>query len=74
MIGMIAKTYAYTRAPRTTFAVLHPKKALKARMLGWELRHTYAPRVAALGAVALALPVGYFLGRMTGNGGREEED
>ena len=72
MIGTIAKTYAYARAPRTTFTVLHPKKALKARKLRWDMRHAYAPRVAAVGAAAVALPLGYLLGRMNGNGGGED--
>lgn len=72
MIGTIARTYAYARAPRTTFTVLHPKKALKARFLKWDLRHGYAPRLAALGAVALALPLGYVLGRVTANGDGDE--
>lgn len=72
MIGTIAKTYAYARAPRTTFAVLHPRKALKARKMKWDMRHAYAPRVAAVGAAAVALPLGYLLGRMNGHGGAEE--
>lgn len=68
MLSSIARTYAYSKAPRTTFTVLHPKKALRLRKMKYDLRHAYAPRLAALGAVALALPVGYFLGR---NGHRE---
>ena len=73
MIGTIAKTYAYAKAPTTTFAVLHPRKALKARKLRWDIRHAYAPRVAAIGAFALALPVGYALGRLRANGHSTEE-
>lgn len=72
MIGRIARTYAYTKAPKTTFAVLHPKKALKARKLRWDMRHAYAPRVAAIGAAAVALPLGYLIGRMNGNGASGE--
>jgi hypothetical protein len=70
MIGSILKTAAYARAPRTTFTVLHPKKALKLRKMRWDMRHAYAPRVAAVGALALALPLGYAIGR-SGNGTEE---
>lgn len=68
MIGAIAKTYAYRRAPKTTFAVLHPKKAVKLSRVRRDMRHAYAPRVAALGALVVALPLGYAIGRLAGNG------
>jgi hypothetical protein len=68
MIRTLAKTYAYRKAPKTTFAVLHPKQAVKLRRLRWDIRHAYAPRVAALGALALAIPLGYAIGRKVGNG------
>ena len=67
MIRSILKTAAYARAPRATFTVLHPRRALKLRKMRWDIRHAYAPRVAAVGAAALALPLGYVLGR-SGNG------
>jgi hypothetical protein len=68
MIGTLAKTYAYRRAPKTTFAVLHPKQAVKLRRLRWDMRHAYAPRVVALGTLAVAIPLGYVLGRKVANG------
>lgn len=71
MIGTIARTYAYTKAPKTTFVALHPKKALRLRKMQYDMRHAYAPRIAALGALAVALPLGYALGR---SNGRSEED
>lgn len=71
MMTSILKTAAYTRAPKTTFTVLHPRKALKIAKLRYDIRHAYAPRIAAIGAFALALPVGYLLGRR-GNGRSEE--
>jgi hypothetical protein len=73
MIGTAVKTYAYSKAPRATFAVLHPKKAVKLRKLRWDMRHAYAPRVTALGALAIALPLGYALGRLAGNGRTHQE-
>lgn len=63
MIRTIAKTFAYTKAPRTTFSILHPRRAAKLRKLKYDIRHAYAPRVAAASALAVALPLGYLLGR-----------
>jgi hypothetical protein len=73
MIGTIAKTYAYAKAPRTTFAALHPKQAVKLGLLKWEIRHAYGARVAAIGVAAVALPLGYLLGRRNGNGADGED-
>ena len=63
MIGTLLKLFAYSKAPRTTFTMLHPTKAVLFRKFQWDMRHAYAPRVTALGAAALALPVGLWLGR-----------
>lgn len=63
MIRSIAKTVAYSKAPRTTFAVLHPKRAMRLQKTKHDLRHAYAPRIAALMATAVALPLGYLIGR-----------
>jgi hypothetical protein len=73
MIRTAVKTYAYSKAPRATFALMHPKQAVKLRKLRRDMRHAYAPRIAALAALAVALPVGYVLGRLAGNGHRVEE-
>lgn len=64
MLRNVVKGYAYAKAPRTTFTVLHPRRAAKLRMTGWDLRHGYAPRIAALGALAVGLPLGYAIGRL----------
>jgi hypothetical protein len=70
MFGSLIKAAAYARAPKTTFAVVHPGKALRLKKLQWQFRHTEAPRWAAtagaVGAVALVLPLGLFLGRRRG--------
>jgi hypothetical protein len=63
MIGTVLKAIAYSKAPRTTFAMLHPGKAVRYRKFQWDIRHAYAPRVAALGVAALTLPLGLWLGR-----------
>jgi hypothetical protein len=65
MIRAVAKMVAYSKAPRTTFAVLHPKKALKLQLMRKEVRRSPVPRLAALGAAAVALPLGIALGRLT---------
>lgn len=64
MIRTLLKAVAYSKAPRTTFAVLHPAGAVRLKKFAWDMRHAPAPRVSALGAAALALPVGLLLGRI----------
>jgi hypothetical protein len=71
MIGSIAKMVAYSKAPKTTFAVLHPKQALRLRKFRRDMTHSPAPRVAAIGAAALALPLGLWLGRRGRNGAND---
>ncbi|MFW5951758.1 MAG: hypothetical protein ACOCVZ_06570 [Gemmatimonadota bacterium] len=73
MLRTIAKTVAYTKAPKATFAVLHPKRAVRLKKLKYDMRHAYAPRITAVGAAALALPIGYLLGRRGRNHNREEQ-
>jgi len=94
MIGRLLKTYAYSKAPRSTFALRHPIAATKLYAYGkapvatfalthprtaarlakmrWDFRHAYAPRVAAIGAAAIALPLGLALGRARRNGHAED--
>lgn len=75
MIGTLLKAVAYSKAPRTTFTVLHPAKAVLFRKFRWDMRHAHAPRVSAFGAAALALPLGLWLGRKRAarsNGGVHE--
>lgn len=68
MIRSLAKMVAYNKAPRTTFAVMHPKQALKLRKFRKDMTQSTAPRIAAIGAAALALPLGMWLGRRGRNG------
>jgi len=63
VLRSLAKAYAYSRAPRATFAVLHPEQAFQLRKLPYDLEHAYAPRLVAFVALALALPVGILVGR-----------
>lgn len=62
MIGSIARMYAYSKAPKTTFALRHPRTAIRLGKAKWDMKHAFAPRVAALGAAAVALPIGLWLG------------
>jgi hypothetical protein len=64
MLGSLLEWIAYSKAPRATFALRHPVKAVRLKKMGFDMRHAYAPRVAAVGMAALALPLGFALGRL----------
>ncbi|NLG61600.1 MAG: hypothetical protein GX539_05095 [Candidatus Cloacimonetes bacterium] len=66
MVGNLLKTYAYAKAPRATFMVGHPVKSARLAKMRWDMKHAWAPRVAAIGAAAVALPLGLALGRAMG--------
>ena len=61
-----AKLWGYARAPRATAALTHPRLAARLLKTRWDLRHAYAPRIAALGTAAVALPLGLAIGRRLG--------
>ena len=64
MVGTIARMFLYSKAPKTAFAVLHPRQTAKVAAMRWVFRHSRAPRMAALGAAAVALPLGFAVGRV----------
>jgi hypothetical protein len=66
MVGTALKVLAYKKAPRTTFMLRHPVKAARLRKARWDMRHAYAPRMAAVGAALVALPLGLWLGKRNG--------
>lgn len=70
MIGSILKVLAYRQAPKTTFAMLHPDAAFQMAKMRYDFHHAYAPRVAAIVAAAVALPLGIILGRAIERGAR----
>lgn len=43
MTGKLFKMMAYTKAPKATFALLHPRRALKLGMLLWTIRKILGP-------------------------------
>ena len=63
MIGTLLKMEAYKHAPRATFAALNPKKSAQVAHMKYDLKHAYAPRLTAVGAALLAMPVGYLIGK-----------
>lgn len=67
MLKQAAIGLAYSRAPKLTFAIRHPRTALRLKALSWQLRRSAAPRVAGIAALAIALPIGWWLGRRGGN-------
>ena len=72
MLATAFKLIAYSKAPRTTFTVRHPVKAVRLKKMQWDMRHAYAPRIAALGAAVLALPIGLWLGTRNGRHAESE--
>lgn len=69
MVGNALKVLGYAKAPRATFAVRHPKQAMRIATTRWAMRNTAAPRIAAVGAAMVALPIGLMLGRLTKRNG-----
>jgi hypothetical protein len=65
MIGKAIKLYTYYKAPKTAYAVYHPKHAARLAKTGWDLKHAWAPRLTAVTALAIALPLGYLIGKAT---------
>ena len=63
MITTLHKGIAYSRAPKATFRILHPKEAAQLKVLPYDLRYGYAPRLAAIVAAGVALPLGILIGR-----------
>lgn len=43
MVGKLFKAMAYTKAPKATFALLHPRRALKVGMLLWIVKKILGP-------------------------------
>jgi hypothetical protein len=68
MLKTVIKALAYAQAPRTTFTVLHPEKAVQIAKVPFDLRTAYAPRLIALGAALLIAPLAFRLGKRAGDG------
>jgi len=70
MLRTIMKAMAYTRMPRATFILSHPRAATRMMKTRWDMKHALAPRIAAAGAAMIALPIGYAIGRAMQGGER----
>lgn len=59
---------SYIRKPRTSYIFKHPLKAMKAARVRSDLRDAFNPKRVAigLGAAALAVPLGLWIGRKFG--------
>jgi hypothetical protein len=68
VLGDLAKAVAYAKAPKLTFAMLHPKEAVQLRKVPFDLRTAYAPRLAALAALLVAFPLGVVVGMRIARG------
>jgi hypothetical protein len=72
MLGKLLKLYAYSKAPKATFAVLHPRTTAQLAHARYDMKHGWAPRATAVGAALIALPIGYLVGRLMANRPRDE--
>jgi hypothetical protein len=72
MIGRLFKLFAYSRAPKTTFAALHPVPAIQLVKTPFDFRTAYAPRIAAVVTALLVGPLAYRVGKRIGAGAMRE--
>lgn len=65
MLGTLATLVAYQRQPKALFVMKHPVRTVQLMKLRHDVKERLtAPSLAAgLGAAALAIPVGIWLGR-----------
>lgn len=68
MIRSLLKLFAYSRAPKRTFAFLHPVKAVQVAKTPFDLKTAYAPRLTALATALVVGPLAYRLGKRAGEG------
>ncbi len=62
----LAKAAAYATAPKFTFAALHPQSALRWKLMPYDMRHGYAPRISGAVAATLGITIGLLVGRWIG--------
>ena len=65
MLRNIIKALAYSKFPKTTFAVRHPGDAARLVKMRRNVKHTMrSQRTAGIGVALIAIPVGYVIGRL----------
>lgn len=59
---------SYVKKPKTTFMLKHPLKAMRAARVRHDLKEAFQPKRVAigLGAAALAVPIGLWIGKKFG--------
>ncbi len=74
MLGDIATAAGYVKAPRTTFVVRHPMKAMRMARVRHDIQENFTPARVALGlGILAAIPLGIWLGRRIVESRRESE-
>jgi hypothetical protein len=68
MFGGVKRLARYSRRPKTTFFLRHPVKAIRIAKMRHDVKEAFQPKRVAigLGAAALAVPVGLWIGRKFG--------
>lgn len=68
MLSGVKKLTRYSRRPKTTFFLRHPVKAVRIARMRHDVKQVFQPRRVAigLGAAALAVPIGLWIGRKFG--------
>ena len=77
----IMKGMAYAAFPKSTFAMMNPGKAAFGKAASWAMEHTMPDHhrktrrratMTGLGAAAVALPIGFYIGRRMWSGNTTE--
>jgi hypothetical protein len=68
MLSGVKTLVRYSKRPKTTFFLRHPVKAIRVARVRHDLKEAFQPRRVAigLGAAALAVPLGLWIGRKLG--------
>lgn len=68
MLDGVKTLVSYTRRPKTTYFLKHPVKAIRIARARHDIKEAFQPRRVAigLGAAALAVPLGLWIGRKFG--------
>ncbi len=65
MLRNLMKMFAYSKFPKSTFAVSHPADTARLMRMRRNVRHTMRSQTTAgIGAALIAIPVGYVIGRL----------
>lgn len=75
MLGELATMTGYVKAPRTTYVVKHPLKAMHMARVRRDIGDSFTPTRIGVGLAALiAIPLGIWLGRRFAESRRREDE